>query len=87
MKVSDEEMTKWKALAKDNNSTLANVVRTKLNGMKLKKKIDPGLLRHIAQIGNNLNQIARHLNSGKKLETLSYLISIRREIETYKNDN
>ena len=38
---------------------------------KVKKIVyaaDPELVRHVAWIGNNLNQIAKHLNVGNKLD-------------------
>lgn len=45
------------------------------------QKCDPNLLRQLAGIGNNLNQIARRTNSDAKAEILQSLISIERELE------
>jgi len=44
-------------------------------------KADPQLLRQLAGIGNNLNQIAKRLNKGEKLEVLPHLLSIEREFD------
>ena len=32
------------------------------------RQADPDLIRHIARIGSNLNQIARHANTEKQLD-------------------
>lgn len=46
--------------------------------------VDPALLFQVAQIGNNLNQIARHINSRNvsitSVHVLALLTSIRRDL-------
>ncbi|HBL4129954.1 TPA: MobC family plasmid mobilization relaxosome protein [Salmonella enterica subsp. enterica serovar Derby] len=51
--------------------------------------VDPALLRQLAGIGNNLNQIARRINRGDwkaldKAAVISVLIQIERELSDIK---
>ncbi len=62
--------------------------------MQISTKVDPALLRQIARIGNNLNQIARAVNrqvKGKKtinlLMVLSELISIENALKEIENSD
>jgi hypothetical protein len=53
--------------------------------------IDPALLRQVAGIGNNLNQIARRINASPlttldKVEYLAALAAIGRELEGLRRD-
>lgn len=45
---------------------------------------DPELVRHVAWIGNNMNQIAKHLNSGNSVDksVLLQLIEIQSALDT-----
>jgi hypothetical protein len=54
-------------------------------------KIDPALQRQISGIGNNINQIARQVNSsdlkaGDAMQIIGYLSSIDRTLEKIRND-
>jgi hypothetical protein len=54
---------------------------------KAKKTIhaaDPELVRHVAWIGNNMNQIAKHLNQGNQVdnEVLMTLVKIQADLDT-----
>ena len=46
-------------------------------------KADPQLLYHLAKIGNNLNQITKHLNKTKVMDSvvISSIIEIQEEIK------
>jgi len=44
-------------------------------------KADPELLRQLAGIGNNLNQLTRRVNQGEKIEVLPYVITIEQKME------
>ena len=46
-------------------------------------KADPQLLYHLAKIGNNLNQISKHLNSGNAVDrvVISSIIEIQEELK------
>lgn len=53
--------------------------------------IDPALLRQVAGIGNNLNQIARRINASPlttldKVEYLAALAAVARELEGLRRD-
>jgi hypothetical protein len=45
------------------------------------KRADPELLRQVAGMGNNLNQIARKLNEGEKIEVLPHLVNIEAKLD------
>lgn len=52
--------------------------------------VDPALLRQLASIGNNLNQIARTLNQKSALERIqliSMLTSIQRELDKIREEH
>ena len=80
-----------------NNQTIAQFIRDKLD-INLKEKprtrkmrsdkkevikADPQLLYHLSKIGNNLNQISKHLNSGNAVDrvVLNTLIEVKEEIK------
>ena len=55
-------------------------------------RIDPNLLRQLAGLGNNLNQIARAINSQDwkpvdRVQVVAALASIERELVFLKTDN
>lgn len=87
----------------DKNLSLSEYIRQQLN-IDLKDKsivkksrakkhqqvltTDPRLLYHLSSIGNNINQIAKKVNSSKDIEAssiLGYLINIQRQIDDYRN--
>lgn len=41
---------------------------------------DPELIRAVARVGNNLNQIARAVNVGADIQLISHLISIEQQL-------
>lgn len=97
------------AEAEDLNLTLSEVLRLKLSDadrsivvterkvQKVRREYtpaDPDLLRQIAIIGNNLNQIARTLNKAKLtgtpvdlIQNLSVLTAIEQELNKFLPDN
>lgn len=91
MKATADELAAWKALAKSYHVTLAELIRGLLAGQppapnrravrhRPPPKVDPDLIRQVAAIGNNLNQIARRCNRGDRFEVLAELASIEREL-------
>lgn len=88
-------------IALENNMTIAQYIRDNLNiNLKEKPRIrkkrtdsaefnkaDPQLIYHLSMIGNNINQIAKHLNSGNSdsLTALSALTEIRDSLNAYKH--
>lgn len=64
LRVSDEERSRWLLKAQDAGVTLSALIRQGLEGAPVRQQrrcvaTDPALLRELARIGNNLNQIAR----------------------------
>jgi tRNA U54 and U55 pseudouridine synthase Pus10 len=78
--------------------TKAELIRQQLNfdfGQKreprkkrVHKTADPQLLYHLNKIGNNLNQIAKHLNEGNTLglQALVELSNIEQRLKGFLND-
>jgi len=87
IKVSDDEIANWRKISNLSGMTMADFVRTffeKQQVVKIAKppiKVDPALLREVGAIGNNLNQIARKLNEGQKIEVLITLTSIQNHLQ------
>lgn len=68
LRCSQDEIDAWKRGAKEHGLPLARYIRACLNrGPCLTRKLhtDPALLRQIAAIGNNLNQITHWANTNK----------------------
>lgn len=76
------EKLAWESLAKDAKLTLSDLVRQRM-GRKMRKTIphhDPALIRQLAGIGNNLNQITVMVRLGK-MEKSSQLLDIITQIK------
>ena len=89
IKATADELTRWKELAGRYDLPLAEVIRLLMEGVELRPdlpppkpkhrpppKVDPYLIRQVAAIGNNLNQIARRVNAGQRFDVLASLASI-----------
>lgn len=79
IRLSDSEKSKLLSLA--DGRELAPWIREVCLNEKPKHritppKIDPDLIRHLAAIGNNVNQIARVLNSKPDVETALVAVQI-----------
>lgn len=97
IRVTETERLEWQQKAKDMGMTLADYMRTladqKVTGISpvqpVKNRkfapVDPALLRQIAWIGNNLNQIAKRVNEGDKTDLAEHLISIDRQLKEIAN--
>lgn len=87
-----EEKAAWKQLAESHGLTLSDLIRSLLKDQKPGKrraspKTDPVLIRELARIGNNLNQIAHHANSHRPptaTALLVRLIEIDRELSALR---
>lgn len=62
-------------------------VRKKRTDSSEFNKADPQLIYHLSMIGNNINQIAKHLNSGNSFDrvALASLMDIRDKLDDYKH--
>lgn len=60
--------TEWNELQQRKTKSLAGWLRDLGLGAVPIRQADPDLIRHLARIGSNLNQIARHANTEKQLD-------------------
>ena len=79
LRLSDSEKERLLTLA--DGRELAPWIREVCLKEKLKHriappKVDPSLIRHLSAIGNNVNQIARVLNSNPSIETALVAVEI-----------
>jgi hypothetical protein len=84
IRASDEELAELKNRAAD--QPLAEWLRELGLGQQRKRErerwtppptVDPQLIRHIAMIGNNINQIARALNKNPNADSMAVLVEIQ----------
>lgn len=98
VKVSEIEREAWQKIAESNGVTLADLIRQRLGAAqevgrepkrrkRLTKNADPELIRHLAKVGNNLNQIAGWVNTHKKtaeaVSVIAHLVTIQRSISEF----
>ena len=59
------------------------IEQPKAKAKKIIHAADPELIRHVAWIGNNMNQIAKHLNQGNQVdnEVLMTLVKIQADLD------
>lgn len=88
MKIDSQTLDEWKSKADAAGISVAELIRQSVAGQKIRrtekpaiKKADPALLRQIAAIGNNLNQIARRCNAGDRFDVLLELRSIEERLQ------
>lgn len=77
--VSEEEHIAWHDKATSAGLPLSSLIRQKMDtgiiGRKRKMvEHDPDLVREIAKIGNNINQIARAINTEKSSDGIDLLV-------------
>lgn len=76
-----------KEKAKELGISLSELVRQFLkNGKVVEKKDDKALVYHLNKIGNNINQIARKINSEKSYRAIdstiyTMLLKVKKDIE------
>lgn len=100
IRVSDEERSAWQALAHGQGLTVADLIRRQVGlaqpggrqpkrRKRLTQQADPTLLRELARIGNNLNQVARWANTCKTaaeaLQVCAQLVAIERYLKALKD--
>ena len=67
LRASAAERARWQALAASRGVSLSELIRASLGSLRLRARrepppVAPELLRELARIGNNLNQLARAAN-------------------------
>ena len=88
LRASAAERARWQALAASRGMSLSELIRASLGGLRLRTRrevppVAPELLRELARIGNNLNQLARAANRHEPVTAtalLSRLIEIDRDL-------
>ncbi|MFI0396949.1 MobC family plasmid mobilization relaxosome protein [Paracoccus jiaweipingae] len=86
LRASSAERARWQALAVARGVSLSELIRSRLDGTRLRSRreappVAPDLLRELARIGNNLNQLARAANRREPVTALlARLIEIDREL-------
>lgn len=94
LRVTDDERGRWTEIAKNKGVTVSDLVRSSLDGLRLRKrreapKVAPELLRELARIGNNLNQVAHAANCHHQplasTALLIRLIEIDRELAAIRS--
>ena len=88
LRASRDERARWQALAAARGMSLSELIRSRLDGTRLRARreppaVAPDLLRELARIGNNLNQLARAANRREPVTAtamLARLIEIDREL-------
>lgn len=89
IRCSAEEKAAWQAKAEAAGMSLSELVRHSLDKSRLpdrqRQKDLASLVREVAKIGNNLNQIARFANTYKETadtaQIVAHLAAIEQEIE------
>lgn len=81
IRTTPEEKRHWQAIAENRGVSLSELVRSSLGGLRLRKRreaprVSPELLRELARIGNNLNQLARAANGRQPMPAAALLIRL-----------
>ena len=94
VRTTETEKQKWQSIAKNKGVSLSELIRSTLNRQRLSKRhaypsVSPDLLRELARMGNNLNQIARAVNGRQPVESIAIvarLIEIDRELSELRKE-
>ncbi len=83
LRLAESEKRAFEAKAAEAGISVSKLIRLSVEGLKPSKRkridVDPALIRELAQIGNNLNQLARWANRDK--ESVEAVAVIARLIE------
>ena len=89
IRASETDRAQWAGKAKAAGLTLSGLIRQALNDAPMPRRrrrvaVDPALIRELARVGNNLNQLARWANRDREAvearAVIARLIEIDREI-------
>ena len=89
IRASEADRAQWVGKAKAAGLTLSALIRQALNDAPMPRRrrrvaVDPALVRELARVGNNLNQLARWANRDRQAvearAVIARLIEIDREI-------
>ena len=93
MKIPVSKYEKYRNYSKKIDMPLSQIFQKLIERQELPKKVrqkstpkvDPQLVRQVAAIGNNLNQIARRINQGDKFDVIPHLAAIEYQLEQLLN--
>lgn len=89
IRTTPQQRAKWFAKAEARGISFSDFARQSMNGVVVRKRrgprpVDPALLRQLARLGNNLNQLTRWANRDQRyadrLAILAQLVGIEREL-------
>ena len=90
IRATSEQRARWQAVAAAKGVSLSELVRQGLDGLRARPRrhqpraVDPELVRELARVGNNLNQLARWANREKggveAVAVVARLIELDREL-------
>jgi hypothetical protein len=67
------------------NTTFSEFARKSILKKKVNSKHDIESIYHLSKIGNNLNQIARAINGKEKIQVLTQLVEIEKQLKEFVN--
>lgn len=86
IRFSEDEFSKIQELMSEHKLTFAEFARASILKKKIKTNLTKDLLFEINRVGNNLNQIAKKVNSGTDRKNLLIeLISIKNQMQEIKD--
>jgi hypothetical protein len=92
VRCTPEDLERWQAIARSRDETVSGIVRCLLDGTPEKVRapippVDARLIRQVAMVGSNLNQIARVVNEARVIEVhadardiLGHLVIVERTL-------
>jgi len=95
LRTTPEQRDAWYAKAEAKGVTFSDLARQTLDGVTVRRRaqlrrVDPSLLRQLARLGNNLNQLARWANRDQRYaetaQIMGQLIAIERELTLLRED-
>lgn len=86
IRFSEDEYSKIQELMSEHKLTFAEFARASILKKKIKTNLTKDLLFEINRVGNNLNQIAKKVNSGTDRKNLLIeLIAIKNQMQEIKD--
>lgn len=86
IRFSEDEYSKIQELMSEHKLTFAEFARASILKKKIKTNLTKDLLFEINRVGNNLNQIAKKVNSGTDRKNLLIeLLSIKNQMQEIKD--
>lgn len=91
LRCRSSEKSRWQDLAQSDGQSLSDWIRSQLDGSSANRRrrrridVDPALIRQLAGISNNLNQLARWANTRRSAadaaDVITHLIALDRSVK------